>query len=142
MKERPLGNQHEYYACECKDWHDKIANKIIRLMRQVLEQKYKKNISENALLLYYTIIKMENLDQRFSINEAVELAGKEADIFQECLTQNLPDKINLQKAGLKGMNLPRMVFIHADLNDADLGNALLTGTKCQILTIFTSMLQV
>ena len=77
-------------------------------MGHLLAQKYKKNISENALLLFYTVIKMSCLHQRFSLQEQVEFTGKEAEVFKQCLIQNLPGKINLKTAVLNSTGLCRV----------------------------------
>ena len=100
--------------------------KIIQPMGRLLSQEYRKNISENALLLFYTVIKMSCLHQRFSLQEEVEFTGKEAEAFKQCLIQNLPGKIDLKTAVLNGMALSRMVLSKTDLSKADMENAVLT----------------
>lgn len=95
-------------------------------MGRLLSQAYWKNISENALLLFYTVIKMSCMHQRFSFQEDVEFTGKETETFQQCLTQNLPGKIDLKTAVLNGTTLSRMVLSKTDLNQADIENVVLT----------------
>jgi WD40 repeat protein len=100
--------------------------KIIQPMARLLSKAYQKNISENALLLFYMVIKMSCLHQRFSMQEDVEFTGKEAEAFQQCLIQKLPGKIDLKTAVLNGTALSWLVLSKTDLSEAGLENALLT----------------
>ncbi|NIO83954.1 MAG: NACHT domain-containing protein [Candidatus Aminicenantes bacterium] len=116
-------------------------NQIIQPMAELLAQEYKKNISENALLLFYTVIKMGCLDQRFSLNEEVEFSEKDAENFQHCLDQHLPGKIQLQHAALSGVTLSRMVFKNVDFNRASLEKGILTDTMFENITFGKSLLK-
>ncbi len=100
-------------------------NQIIQPMAELLAKAYKKNISENALLSFYNVIKMGCLDQRFSLNEEVEFSDKDAKNFQNCLKQHLSHQFKLSTAALNSTTLSWMIFKHADFRKTSVENSLL-----------------
>jgi uncharacterized protein YjbI with pentapeptide repeats len=95
-------------------------SKIIQAMVELLTQKYKKNISENALLLFYNIIKMGYLKRKFSLRENILFSLEKKREFRTLLESYLPSKINLQNADLNGITLTFMIFRNANISEANL----------------------
>ena len=109
-------------------------DKIIGPMAQLLEKEYRENISENALFLFYTVIKMGFLKQRFSLNEDVKFSTEEIETFRKALQEYLPGQLNLRAALLNGLSLPNMVFIHTDFTESSVENAILTNALFEDVT--------
>jgi MinD-like ATPase involved in chromosome partitioning or flagellar assembly len=99
--------------------------KIIELASELLAGPYRKNISENALLLFYLIIKMNHLNQRF-FPENIEIQRDKRKNFQKVIQDSLPRKLNLQSAVLNESRFPDMVFSNADFSEALLNKSFLT----------------
>ena len=96
-------------------------------MAGLLERKYDWKVSENALLLFYTVLKISFLEQRFSLSVDTELTADEAREFRERVRDALPSKMDLSSAALSGINLPHMVFHHSNIDGAQMEAAVLTG---------------
>ncbi|MCK4762284.1 MAG: NACHT domain-containing protein, partial [Candidatus Aminicenantes bacterium] len=97
---------------------------ILTPVSDILAGKYREQISENALLLFYRVLKMGFLKQRFSLQGEANLCGAEGKTFAQLLRHNLPKEINLPGARLGGLDLSCMVFKRADLSGADLEESL------------------
>jgi hypothetical protein len=88
-------------------------------VREILAGEYHKNTSENALLLFYTVIKISALDQRFSPDLPGSLhIHKIKGVFTDLLEKNLPDRFNLKEASFDNEIMPYMVFKNADFDRA------------------------
>ncbi len=111
---------------------------------KILEAGYQKNISENALLLFYTIIKMHCLDQRFSLHQDREgeaLTSDQAASIRESLENRLPASMDMKNAALNGTALPGMVFRNVDFSGTGLENGLFTHAGFEKVVFSGSNLQ-
>lgn len=93
------------------------VDRLIQWVCQLLEEDYKVNISENALLLFYQLSKMKCLNQP---------GPNELQIFNKQIREHLPGKMNLQNASLSGMSLSYMLFRNVKFDRAALENVIVT----------------
>ncbi|MCP5108989.1 MAG: hypothetical protein GY950_36740, partial [bacterium] len=99
---------------------------LIGPMAGLLAGEYRENISENALLLVYTVLKMGFLKDRFSLNEEAAFSADETVPFRERMREHLPGKMNLRGASLTGLTMPG-AFFSGDFTGAVLDGAVLTN---------------
>jgi hypothetical protein len=113
---------------------------LLQPLRRVLAGKYRENISENSLMMFYTIIKMACLDQRFSLDEkdTSVLSTEQWQGFRNCIEAALPKKgrMKMETADLTGSTLSGMVFKKADFKDALLQDCRVTDAVVED-TVFT-----
>lgn len=102
---------------------------LIRKAAALLEGEYRENISENALFLFYTVLKMGFLSHRFSLNEETVLDRDEIEAFRERVRTFLPHTLNLQGALLSGLTMPGTVFKGTDFTGAAVGGSVFTDTR-------------
>ncbi len=77
---------------------------LIRTTASLLEGEYRENISENALFLFYTVLKMGSLSHRFSLNVDAVLAEDETGAFRARLAACLPAGMIPMEERLKTMS--------------------------------------
>lgn len=92
---------------------------ILAPVREILTGDYRENISENALLLFYTVIKTSALDQRF-LPDHYGALYKIKGLFADLIRKNLPAKFNFRGASFNNELMPYMIFENADFERAKL----------------------
>ncbi|MCP5107085.1 MAG: NACHT domain-containing protein [bacterium] len=92
---------------------------ILAPVREILTGDYRENTSENALLLFYTVIKTSALGQRF-LPDHYGTLYKIKGLFADLVKRNLPGKFNLSGASFNNELMPYMIFKNADFEGAKL----------------------
>jgi WD40 repeat protein/DNA polymerase III delta prime subunit len=107
----------------------------------LMKGKYRTRISENALFIFYTILKMDFLKQRFLLKENIEISFQEAETFKkEEVHPHLPQKLQFQGALLCNWNLPYMIFRNTNFTETKMDNSIFRGTSFEgVLFIKTHM---
>lgn len=101
---------------------------IFEIVIKLLEIKYRSRISENALFILYTVLKMVFLKQQFSLREDIEFSPQDVEAFKEKVQKHLPQKFNLKSSSLRVWNIPYMIFKMTDFTGAFMEDSVFSGT--------------
>jgi WD40 repeat protein len=98
----------------------------LQLAARLLEAGYREKISENALFIFYTVLKMEFFRLHFSLKEDIKFFTGDVEAFKEKVQSYLLKGLHLATALLSGWTLPHMVFKQSDLSAAFMEDAVFT----------------
>ncbi len=101
----------------------------LRLVIGLLEAEYSHQISENALFIFYIILKMIFFKQQFSLKENIEFSPSDVKEFKEEVQSQLPKTFNLQGAVLSMWHLPYMIFNNANFTEAFMDDSVFNETS-------------
>ncbi|NIM15632.1 MAG: NACHT domain-containing protein [Candidatus Aminicenantes bacterium] len=101
----------------------------IRKVSGLLKEEYRDQISENALFVFYMILRMVFLKQQFSLKEDIGFSHRDVGAFKNLIQTHLPTKFELQGALLNGWTLPYMVYNNANFTRTKVEDSVFNGTS-------------